>query len=320
MDFKQLEAFVYVIKYQSYTRAAKELFLTQPTVSAHIASLEKELGVNLVVRSTRSVTASHWGEILYEYAVDLLNLRDSALEVFRNAERAEQTNIAIAASTVPAQVVLPEVLAAFCERHPAISFAVSEKDSAQVVQLVAEQSVDLGFTGTKLPHAKCIFTPFLEDSLVVVTPAGGAYAALRPADLTAQWLREQPFLLREPGSGTRREAEKFLRAMGVEPDALRIAAQLDRPEQILRMVQKGAGITVLSYRSAREYERRGEVRTFALPEVDMRRRLYLVRNKNRPLCAAAKQFVRFVCEYHAAQHAPTEAQGAAETAEGANRE
>ena len=87
MDFKQLEAFVYVVKLKSFSKTAEKLYLTQPTISAHISSLEKELGVQLIVRSAKEALPSEEGKVLYEYAQDMLTLRDNALSAFQNISR-----------------------------------------------------------------------------------------------------------------------------------------------------------------------------------------------------------------------------------------
>ena len=108
MNLKQLEAFVQVSESGSFSRAAKELYLTQPTISAHIASLEKELSVRLFVRNTKEVGLSDDGKELYKYARQIVDLEKKIEERFCTKDAGEKRCITIAASTIPAQYLLPE--------------------------------------------------------------------------------------------------------------------------------------------------------------------------------------------------------------------
>ena len=108
MDFKQLEAFVYVVKLKSFSKAAQRIYLTQPTISAHINSLEKELDTKLIERGTKYVYPTKPGSILYQYAVKMLNLRDDACCSVKNYNKELKGSLTICASTVPSQYILPE--------------------------------------------------------------------------------------------------------------------------------------------------------------------------------------------------------------------
>ena len=115
MDFKQLEAFVYVVKLKSFSKAAQRIYLTQPTISAHINSLEKELDTKLIERGTKYVYPTKPGSILYQYAVKMLNLREDAVCSVKNYNKELKGTLTICASTVPSQNILPKVIAAFRE-------------------------------------------------------------------------------------------------------------------------------------------------------------------------------------------------------------
>lgn len=150
MNLKQLEAFVKVTESGSFSKAAKLLFLTQPTVSAHISSLEKELDSRLFVRNTKEVKLSEEGKQLYQYARQMVELEKEIEQVFSKDAHCEEKCITIATSTIPAQYVLPAILAKFRETYPDEQFRISENDSCGVVEQVAGHMVDIGFTGTVL--------------------------------------------------------------------------------------------------------------------------------------------------------------------------
>ena len=127
MEFKQLEAFVAVVDYNSFTEAARRLYLTQPTVSAHVSALEKELHSRLIIRTTRNFTVTQRGLELYECAVHMLNMRRQLVEEFTGAQR---KLIDLSASTIPSSYMLPELLSEFARSEPDIHFHVWQSDSA----------------------------------------------------------------------------------------------------------------------------------------------------------------------------------------------
>ena len=150
MNLKQLEAFVHVAEGESFSKAAKELFLTQPTVSAHIAGLEKELNARLFVRNTKEVKLSEEGKLLYDSAKQIVALQKKIEKTFLENEKKEEHCITIAASTIPAQYLLPEILVKFNEKYPNEQFKVIETDSAKVVEEVLNHTA-VSYTHLTLP-------------------------------------------------------------------------------------------------------------------------------------------------------------------------
>ena len=209
MNLKQLEAFVQVSESGSFSRAAKELYLTQPTISAHIASLEKELSVRLFVRNTKEVGLSDDGKDLYKYARQIVDLEKKIEERFCAKDAGEKGCITIAASTIPAQYLLPKVLIRFNERYPDEQIKIIETDSSKVVTRIIDHMADVGFTGTVLEKKHCKYIPFYKDELVIITPNTEKYRKLKqesPDDVG--WILKEHVIMREEGSGTRKEARK----------------------------------------------------------------------------------------------------------------
>ena len=216
MNLKQLEAFVQVSESGSFSRAAKELYLTQPTISAHIASLEKELSVRLFVRNTKEVGLSDDGKDLYKYARQIVDLEKKIEERFCAKDAGEKGCITIAASTIPAQYLLPKVLIRFNERYPDEQIKIIETDSSKVVTRIIDHMADVGFTGTVLEKKHCKYIPFYKDELVIITPNTEKYRKLKqesPDDVG--WILKEHVIMREEGSGTRKEARKQLKRAGI---------------------------------------------------------------------------------------------------------
>ena len=145
MDIRQLEAYVYTVKYRSFSLAAQKLYLSQPTVSAHICNLEKELHTQLLKRTTKTLSVTPAGQTLYNYAAEILDLRHKAILELSNEQ---ETMLHIGVSSVPSLYLLPELLAAYHEKAPEIRFRTSCSDSLDVINKVSDSTCDIGLVGT----------------------------------------------------------------------------------------------------------------------------------------------------------------------------
>ena len=296
MNLKQLEAFVQVSESGSFSKAAKELFLTQPTISAHISSLEKELNVRLFIRNTKEVSLSDDGKDLYRYAKQITDLEKAIEERFYMDSDDGKHFITIAASTIPAQYLLPKVLMCYRERYPKEQIKIMETDSSEVVTQVVDHMVDVGFTGTVLEKKHCKYIPFYKDELAVITPDTPEYRILKEQNRDdIDWIRRKPLILREEGSGTRKEAEKQLKNAGISMETLDIVASIANQETIKNSVKQGMGITVLSRLAAEDED---GLLIFPIPGADEGRDINLVYNKNYQMTRSADRFIRIVKEVY----------------------
>ena len=296
MNLKQLEAFARVAEAKSFSEAAKILYLTQPTVSAHVASLEKELGVCLLMRSTKEVSLTEEGEILYDYAMQMLELEQQIRERFGSRKK-EGAVLRIAASTIPSQYLLPEIMVRFRERYPGVRLRVMETDSAGAVEQILSRRADIGFAGTVLEEKQCIYIPFYQDELVVIIPGEGLEGPESAAE-TAAWIRRMPVILREEGSGTRKEAQRRLRQMGIELSELNIVASIQNQETIKRSVRNGMGISILSRLAAEDEIRSGVLRAVPLGETGGKRNINLVFDRRSLHSTEAEKLIDLVKEMY----------------------
>ncbi len=297
MNLKQLEAFVEVVESRSFSKAAKSLYLTQPTISAHISSLEKELNAKLLIRNTKEVYPSEKGEMLYGYARKMVDLENAVYQKFNLAIRNQKNVIVLAASTIPAQYILPQILADFSSECPEEQFRLIESDSAGVIKMVTNHEAEIGLSGTKLASSSCEFLPFYKDKLVVITPNLPKYEAMKETGFSLEALMKEPLLMREEGSGTRKEAEEYIRQAGGRPGNMNVIASISNQETIKKSVSNGMGISIISEVAARDYVTEGRVLTFDLLEGSIYRDLYIVRNKNFELSASGMKFYRHVKKY-----------------------
>lgn len=297
MNLKQLEAFVKVAETKSFSATARQLYLTQPTVSAHIASLEKELNACLLVRNTKGAVLSEAGKELYAYAEQMLELEQKIRERFGLTGENRGSVLRIAASTVPSQYLLPGIMAAFCEAYPGERLKVLESDSAGVIEMILAHKADVGFTGTVLEKGNCTYIPFYQDELVVITPVSERFIKRKESSLLS-WLKDEPIILREEGSGTRKEAESILSRMGIDISEFHIAAVMENPETIKRSVESGVGISILSRLAAQDEVSRGKLLSFPLGENGGKRSVNLVFDAGYPGLPTAGRFIKKVKEMY----------------------
>lgn len=299
MNLKQLEAFVQVAEGGSFSKAAKELFLTQPTISSHISSLERELNARLFVRNTKEVSLSEDGIKLYKYAKQMLDLQREIEVTFGMDEEGESHAVTIAASTIPAQYLLPEVLTRFSERYPQEQIRIQETDSSKVVMQIVDHRVDIGFTGTVLEKKHCKYIPFYKDELVIITPNTPKYQELAQGNKEdISWIKKEHVIMREEGSGTRKEAELQLKGAGVKFAGLDIIASIENQETIKKSVRQGMGVSVLSKLATADEVANGEIVAFPIPNSDEGRDINLVYNKNYQMTRSAERFIKVVKEVY----------------------
>lgn len=300
MNLKQLEAFVKVVETGSFSKAARELYLTQPTVSAHISTLEKELKARLFIRNTKEVMMSEAGQELYKYAKQMVELECQIAEHFNMRGKSSSSHcITIAASTIPAQYLLPEVLMEFKRRYPDEQFKMIETDSSEVVSQIVNGMADVGFTGTVLEKKYCRYIPFYKDRLAIITPNTEKYRALQESgEDDISWIKKEHIIMREEGSGTRKEAQKQLRKVGIDTANLDIIASIDNQETIKRSVRQGMGISVLSRLATEEEVQGGQILEFPIPKSDAGRDINFVYNKNAPMTVNVERFIRIIKEIY----------------------
>ncbi|HUG89893.1 MAG TPA: LysR substrate-binding domain-containing protein, partial [Planctomycetaceae bacterium] len=244
MELRHLQTFAAATELQSFTKASRTLSLTQAAVSQHIAALERELRVSLFTRLGRSVTPTETGRRLYAYARRILDLLDEAEREVGHVPPSVRGTLHIAASTVPAESVLPELLLDFHGRYPDVRAQVDVSDSAGATRAVESDAAELGFIGEPPHTSKLAAVPVAQDELVLVLPPEHPLA--RSPRLKAKSLRELPFILREPGSGSRRCVEHALEAAGLSPGDLHVVMEMNSNDAIRQAVERGVGAAFLS--------------------------------------------------------------------------
>ena len=292
MDIHHLRIFTAVYRNRSFTRAAAELRISQPTVSEHMRKLEEELACQLFDRLGRTIVPTDKADLLYPKACGIVDELLALPSEISDEEALIRGELVFGASTIPGTYIMPELIRRFRRIHPLVTFRVVVEDTQQITAKVAEHSLLCGVVGAPPPSeamSELLCEPFYEDELVfVAAPDYGAGAELSPKKLA-----KQQFILREEGSGTRRVMEALLEKMGVRLSAANCAAVFGATAAVKEAAKTGLGIAVLSRIAVREELASGAL-TALMVAAPMRRSFYLLRHNKRSLPTAYRRFSEFL--------------------------
>ena len=290
MDFKQIEAFVNVVRYKSFSKAADATFFTQPTISTHIRNLEKELGVKLLDRKSRTVEMTPQGSKFYKYAVEMINARAQAFEALSDMDENIGGILEIQTSSIPGVTFLPDLLAGFRSEHSGIQYYVSMSDTQTVVDNISERIGEIGFVGESVSNGSIECVKVATDSSVMIAPKSFKVKS----SINLSEALSYPFIWRETGSATRKTFEAAALARGFEKDEFEVAALVDDMDAIVRSVEAGLGVSIISEKIASTLGDR--VRTVEIKDFKEDRSFYMIKLKSISLSPAAEAFSQYVKE------------------------
>lgn len=281
-----------MVELKSFTRAAAAVMLSQPTVSEHIRSLEDELGQKLVDRLGRHVEPTPVGQLLYRYGTKILRLQEEALQAVQQYGGKLVGRIMIGSGTIPGTYILPELIGRFRERYPSIKTTLKINSSHRVVQDVLDGELEIGVVGARWSEKGLDYKETFSDSLAVVTNADNHLAGKKEVSIAE--LVDEPFILRESGSGTRKVTEQIFEDHGIKISNLQEVAEIGSTQAVLEAVRSGLGISILSIKAVERDVRAGSLVAIPIKGVRMTRPFYMIRRKNRELSPAASVFWVFL--------------------------
>ncbi|MCE5312976.1 MAG: LysR family transcriptional regulator [Nitrospiraceae bacterium] len=290
MDIHHLRVFTSVYKNKSFSRASEELMLSQPTVSDHIKTLEEELGCSLFDRLGRSIMPTIEADALFVRATEIIEKADELKLAVSSASATISGTIIFGSSTIPGSYILPQKMAAFRKKHPEVTFVMTMTDSRGIVEKVASHELMLGIAGSRIEHDQISYTPFFEDELVAVA----APSMKLSEKLSIKQLAAFPFIMREQGSGTRREMERIFEKNGVLADRLNVAALLGSTDALKQAIKAGLGIGIISKIAVADEIKRRELCEINTGTVSMRRKFYIVTHKKRTLPLLYNEFIKLI--------------------------
>ena len=288
MDFKQIEAFVNVVRYKSFSKAADATFFTQPTISTHIRNLVKELGVKLLDRKSRVVEMTPQGSKFYKYAVEMINARAQAIDALNDPNSSIGGILEIQTSSIPSVTFLPDLLSGFRAIHSGIQYYVSVSDTDTVIENISERRGEIGFVGEKVNSSSIECTKVAADKSVLIAPVNyDTPSKLKLADAISY-----PFIWRETGSATRKTFEQTALKSGFEKDAFDVAALVDDMDTMIRSVEAGLGVAIISEKVASSLG--GRVRIAEIEDFNEDRTFYMINLRNTSFSLGADAFREYV--------------------------
>jgi DNA-binding transcriptional LysR family regulator len=252
MNPQRMLVFLAVAKNLSYTKAAEELYISQPAVSNHVKALENELGTRLFNRSANSIQLTNAGKITVEYAVKLERLLKDLQYDVNKIQEALAGSLRIGASSTISQYVIPSVITAFSDKYPDVSLSLLSGNSQQIHQQLQDDQIDIGIVEGTKKLTIFSYAPFISDEIGLISHKNNAVLSNH---ISLQRLTAVPLILRERGSGTREVFEKALHELGLNLDEMNIKMILGSTESIKSYLQYTSAVGIFSWAAIRENER-----------------------------------------------------------------
>lgn len=290
LTLRQLQIFEAVVEHESYTRAAEALHLTQPAVSMQVRQLEEQVGLPLFDLVGKQIHLTDAGRELHRHATIIASkLGDlaTAMEEFRGVRRGELE--LVVAST--ANYFAPRLIAAFCARHEKVQVRLRVSNQEQILDLLNSANQDLAIMGQPPDDSELVASAFLENPLVVIAAPRHPLAG-RP-HISLKRLESEVFISREPGSGTRRAAERHFSRHGVE---FRMAMEMSSNEAIKQAVEAGLGLGIVSLHTLELELAMNRLVILDVERFPIMREWFVAHRKGKRLTRVAQAFLQFLTE------------------------
>jgi DNA-binding transcriptional LysR family regulator len=291
VTFRQLRVFVEVARQSSVLRASEVLHLTPPAVSLQIKEIESQVGQRLFDRANRRITLSTAGEYFLVYARRLLGTLKEAEDAMARFARLESGRLTIGMVS-SAKYFLPQLLARFHTEHPAVDVRLRLGNREQLVALMEANEVDLCVMGRAPVDFASRAEPFAMHPHVLVTAPTHRFA--RAESVPAQALADEPFIVREPASGTRTAMQEYLDKYRLKPS---FVMEMPSNEAIKQAVMAGMGVSLLSLHTIGLEWRSGLIAAPTVEGLPLMRRWNIVNRAAKQLSPAAEAFRYFVLSH-----------------------
>lgn len=293
MDFGQIEAFVQVAKHHSFSRAAEALQLTQPSITARIQALERELGEELFERSGRGVKLTDGGHVFLPYSDKILQTLQEARDAVEDVRHVQLGSLRLGSALTISTYVLPKILHEFCQRYPGVDVVVRTGRSEQVINMLLADEVQVALVRA-LNHPELDGIHLYDDEIVLVANPGHPFASSGRATIAEA--AAEPIVLFDRGSSYYGLINNFFRQAGVIPN---VAMELDSLEATKRMVEEGLGIALVPAVTIERELEAGKLVKIDLEDAEqITRPISLVYRANRKRPRATQAFIDSVSEMY----------------------
>ncbi len=285
---RQLQVFEKVSSHLNYSRAAEELYLSQPAVSMQIKQLEGHIGLPLFEQMGKKIFLTEAGHELFRYARSISQQLAEMETIFSEMKGPGQGKIILSVVNT-ANYFTPRLLARFCDQHPGVKIILHVANRDAVLKQLADNTTDLAILGQPPEGLDLTAEPFMENQLVVISPPDHPLAKL--AKVKFSQLATENFLSREKGSGTRSAMERIFQVHHVQP---RISMEVETNEAIKQSVQAGMGLGILSQDSIELEVETGRLRILEVEDFPLVRQWFVAHRSQKRLSGAASAFKNFL--------------------------
>jgi DNA-binding transcriptional LysR family regulator len=269
IDNFRIRVFRAVAHHLNFSRAAEELLLTQPAVTQQIKALEDEFGVPLFDRGGGHISLTPGGKALLPFAEKMKVISDEAVAAVAGAYGQQAGELSLGASQTIGQYLLPNLVAGFLRANPKVRITARSGNTDAMLEALVAREIQLALIEGPEQRKDVHIEPFMEDHMVLVVPASHEWAD-NTVDLAE--LKEQPLLMREFGSGSRRVLEQALTASGLKNKDLKVSMELDSTEGLLSAVEAGLGVTFVSRWAVRNQLSLGTLKLARIRSLKLSRR------------------------------------------------
>jgi DNA-binding transcriptional LysR family regulator len=293
LDSHQLNVFLTAAETLNFTHAARELNMTQPSVSQHIQELENHFGTALFIRAGRRVSLTDAGSALVPLAREMVSLSIRIDEKMESLKGEIFGHLLVGCATTPGRYILPGLLATFLQRHPKVEATCHVGPRSRAVEMLCEGRLHVTLAGVRDFRRDVEFRKFMSDPVILITPLSHPWAERKLIE--ADELLGADFILREEGSGTRATLTEGLARLGISIDRLKTVLTLGSSEGIALAVQEGIGVSFLS-QTVVERLVADRVAIVEVRDLRVAQDIYIVRSPRRPATAAQTAFWEFVID------------------------
>ncbi|MRG85003.1 selenium metabolism-associated LysR family transcriptional regulator [Salinibacillus xinjiangensis] len=296
MNFEHLKVFYTAANKKNFSETAKILHLSQPSVSSQIRQLEESLNVSLFRRTTKKVSLTAEGKLLYQYAGKILELVNQTKKEIDLLSQSVHGELIIGASLTTGEYFLPYFLGQYKQEYPHVDLTMKIYNSEQIIEKLENEEINVGFIESMISYSHLHQEAIMDDELVMVASKQWFDSSFDEEEtITPEELFSLPIIMREQGSGTRQVVEENLRRNDLNPSKLNIILELESTESIKSAVESGMGISIISKSAVQKEMKLGILKALRIKGIRLKRYFYAVYN-DQNLSLPSESFVSFIKE------------------------
>lgn len=299
MNLWQLKIFCKTIELKSFSKAGEYVHLTQPTVSSHIKDLENHFECRLIDRLGKEVAPTKAGELLYGYAVRLTALMDQAEAALNEFQGKIKGRLVMGGSTIPGGYILPNIIGSFTKVYPDVKILLSIADTEEIITRILSGEIEFGIVGAKITGKSILQEKLMEEDMSLIVKSDHKWA--KKKTVTLKMLSKEPFILREPGSGTLKTLDERFTSGGFSIYDFNIIAEMGSTAAVCQGIKSGVGVSILSPVAVKEELSVGSLKSIRVENINLKRIFYLARHKHKSLSPISTAFIKYLkreCEQH----------------------